>query len=244
MYSFLVLISAVLALTGESYAAPATGLSISKTTRCGSSFQLTCKGSKFGDCCSAYGYCGSTSDYCGKGCQSGFGKCSLSYTTKPSPATISPGAPSKDGSCGGSKGRTCLGSTFGNCCRLVPQLAHAQVRWLTRGFSRYGFCGSSSAYCGLGCQSRYGKCSSSPSSTIKNKPTTSCSQTSSKTQSKSTTSCSRSNTTRTTKPSSSTPAAYPSSTLKVTTNARCGAGFGFTCMGSQWGDCCSKNSNW
>ncbi|KAF2023809.1 hypothetical protein EK21DRAFT_26445, partial [Setomelanomma holmii] len=26
----------------------------------------------------------------------------------------------------------------------------------------------------------------------------------------------------------------------ITTNARCGKYFGFTCQGSQWGNCCSQ----
>ncbi|KAF2463623.1 FAD-binding domain-containing protein [Lindgomyces ingoldianus] len=50
---------------------------------------------------------------------------------------------STDGSCGGTT--TCQGSTFGNCC------------------SQYGWCGSSSAYCGTGCQPAFGTCSGSPS---------------------------------------------------------------------------------
>ncbi|KAH7363706.1 hypothetical protein BKA66DRAFT_389558, partial [Pyrenochaeta sp. MPI-SDFR-AT-0127] len=27
----------------------------------------------------------------------------------------------------------------------------------------------------------------------------------------------------------------------VTTNARCGKGFGWTCQGSRWGNCCSQH---
>lgn len=69
---------------------------ISTSARCGADFGgLTCKGSKFGDCCSQYSYwyvasffavvslrrvlipntSGSTKAYCGSGCQAGFGKC-------------------------------------------------------------------------------------------------------------------------------------------------------------------------
>jgi hypothetical protein len=49
-------------------------------------------------------------------------------------AHASPAAPlakravSSDGSCGGSDGNTCQGSSFGNCC------------------SQYGYCGSAAAY--------------------------------------------------------------------------------------------------
>jgi hypothetical protein len=42
----------------------------------------------------------------------------------------------------------------------------------------------------------------------------------------------------------STSSTAPSSTLKISTNARCGKGFGFTCQGSQWGNCCSQYSFW
>ncbi|KAL0931506.1 polysaccharide deacetylase [Colletotrichum truncatum] len=52
-----------------------------------------------------------------------------------------PTAPvSKDQTCGGANGYTCLNSVFGNCC------------------SYYGFCGSSMTYCGTGCQSGFGSC--------------------------------------------------------------------------------------
>ncbi|KAI3400377.1 hypothetical protein diail_3394 [Diaporthe ilicicola] len=47
---------------------------------------------------------------------------------------------STDGNCGGTTAQTCLGSTFGDCC------------------SQYGYCGSTSVYCGTGCQSGFGKC--------------------------------------------------------------------------------------
>ncbi|KAK6612567.1 glucooligosaccharide oxidase [Botrytis cinerea] len=46
---------------------------------------------------------------------------------------------STDASCG--NGYTCKGSSFGSCC------------------SRYGWCGSTSTYCGTGCQSGFGTCS-------------------------------------------------------------------------------------
>jgi hypothetical protein len=36
--------------------------------------------------------------------------------------------------------RTCLGSTFGNCC------------------SQYGYCGSSTDHCGTGCNTAFGNC--------------------------------------------------------------------------------------
>lgn len=68
---------------------------------------------------------------------------------------------SKDATCGGTNKYTCLGSTFGNCC------------------SSAGWCGSTSAYCGTGCQSSFGNCGSNGASTT----ATSSSKTSSATPS-------------------------------------------------------------
>jgi hypothetical protein len=104
---------AVCTFSPVSSALPASGLTVSTTARCGSSFGLTCQGSTFGSCCSKNGYCGSTSSYCGTGCQSTYGTCTSST---PSSASVTV---SKDGSCGGSKGYSCLNSVFGSCCRLV-----------------------------------------------------------------------------------------------------------------------------
>jgi hypothetical protein len=53
---------------------------------------------------------------------------------------------SKSARCGPSFGLTCKGSAFGNCC------------------SSQNYCGSTSTYCGIGCQAGYGTCSSTPSS--------------------------------------------------------------------------------
>ncbi|KAF2852568.1 carbohydrate-binding module family 18 protein [Plenodomus tracheiphilus IPT5] len=54
---------------------------------------------------------------------------------------------SRDGSCGGSKGYTCIGFLEGSCC------------------SKYGYCGSTPAYCGTGCNSKFGTCGIAKSST-------------------------------------------------------------------------------
>ncbi|GAB7346912.1 hypothetical protein MBLNU459_g1983t2 [Dothideomycetes sp. NU459] len=132
---------------------------------CGGSSGFTCSNSAFGNCCSASGWCGSGDLYCGEGCQAGFGTCGINVaslsssaaatttTTKSalpstskssssstSSAAASPTAVSTDASCGGTTGFTCQGSTFGNCC------------------SKYGFCGSTNAYCGTDCQSGFGTC--------------------------------------------------------------------------------------
>lgn len=107
------------------------GQSLSTTGRCGTQFGgLTCHGSTFGDCCSTYNYCGSSANHCSTGCQSNFGTCNVVPVAKVS----------TDGSCGGSSGFTCQGSSFGNCC------------------SKYGFCGRTTAYCDSGCNSSFGTC--------------------------------------------------------------------------------------
>jgi hypothetical protein len=89
--------------------------------------------------------------------------------------------------------------------------------------SRYGYCGKSSAYCGKGCNSVFGKCDNQASS----KPASSTLQTS-------------------TRSSASVAVASPSSSVKVTKDGRCGnangATGGFSCGGSAYGDCCSKYS--
>jgi len=121
-----------------------------------------------GKCCSKYGYCGTSSDYCGKGCQSEFGQCHGSKTsttiTKTSTTTTKKTSSTKktstkktsttktkttttvstktslptstNGKCGKNYG-VC---PSGNCC------------------SQYGYCGTSSDYCGKGCQSEFGQC--------------------------------------------------------------------------------------
>lgn len=97
--------------------ATASPQGVSTTSRCGASFGLTCRGSTFGQCCSQYNYCGTTSDHCGTGCQSAYGVCTSSPSSTPTSPKVS-----KDGKCGGTDSSTCLGSTFGNCCRYVKSI--------------------------------------------------------------------------------------------------------------------------
>ncbi|KAF7936224.1 uncharacterized protein EAE98_002443 [Botrytis deweyae] len=121
--------------------------SISPNGLCGAeNTNYTCEGSAFGDCCSEYGNCGSTSDFCGVGCQSLFGSCTTVSATLPTATnTATPTATlSPDGSCGGDNGYTCESP---NCC------------------SESGYCGSTSDFCGVGCQSAFGICSTSPTAT-------------------------------------------------------------------------------
>ncbi|KAF2120461.1 hypothetical protein BDV96DRAFT_266726 [Lophiotrema nucula] len=144
---------------------------------CGGTGGMTCKGFVDGQCCSQYGWCGASTDHCGTGCQPGFGLCGSSSasstsvvkpatssikpatsTIKPATSTVKPvsssvkpsststkaatptGKVSTDGTCGGTTKAICLGSTFGNCC------------------SQYGWCGSTTAHCGTGCQKTFGSC--------------------------------------------------------------------------------------
>ncbi|KAF1849606.1 carbohydrate-binding module family 18 protein, partial [Cucurbitaria berberidis CBS 394.84] len=51
------------------------GLKISPDATCGGKTGYTCLGSKFGNCCSQYGWCGTTTAYCGAGCQTKSGTC-------------------------------------------------------------------------------------------------------------------------------------------------------------------------
>ncbi|ORX49613.1 L domain-like protein [Piromyces finnis] len=92
-----------------------------------------------GQCCSRKGYCGTTKDYCGKGCQSEFGNCypSSSSTITKTVTMIRNSKPTNKAiRCGKGIGHC----PSDNCC------------------SRKGYCGTTNAYCGTGCQSEFGKC--------------------------------------------------------------------------------------
>lgn len=129
--------------SGDAYCAPETcdpafgkcggsGLPVSTDGQCGDGNGRSCAGSLFGDCCSEYGWCGGSSAHCGAGCQAGFGTC------------LSRAQPiSTDGTCSSTSQNgdaTCAGSASGNCC------------------SEWGYCGSTNAYCGTGCQAAFGTC--------------------------------------------------------------------------------------
>lgn len=112
---------------------------LSPDNTCGNLFNgnnkgYTCdpKSANGGPCCSAYGYCGTSASYCGAGCQKNFGTCSGSDSLPP----LNPDQ------CGPQNGNSKCGS--GQCC------------------STNGWCGNSTAYCGAGCQTGFGDCSSAP----------------------------------------------------------------------------------
>jgi len=97
--------------------------------------------------------------------------------------------------CGKDYGRSCAS---GYCC------------------SKYGYCGKTEEYCGIGCQFNYGKCNKLTSTK--------------KTTTKKTTSTTKKNTT--------TSNINPTSTIKYSLDGRCGPNFGNTvCKGNK---CCSK----
>ncbi|KAL5320122.1 hypothetical protein ACEPPN_013184 [Leptodophora sp. 'Broadleaf-Isolate-01'] len=111
-----------------------TAQAISTDGKCGSasSTKATCRGSAFGQCCSAKGNCGSGVFFCGKSnqCQPLYGNC-IDIST--------------DGKCGvaSSTGNaTCSGSTFGDCCSVK------------------GNCGDTSFFCASynNCQPQFGTC--------------------------------------------------------------------------------------
>ncbi|KLU90999.1 hypothetical protein MAPG_09524 [Magnaporthiopsis poae ATCC 64411] len=74
-------------------------------------------------------------------------------TNNPSRQPLLVGLPrSERGTCGAGAGKSCQGSPFGECC------------------SRYGYCGNSAEFCGSGCQSAYGLCSTPSLFNQANKP--------------------------------------------------------------------------
>jgi len=87
-----------------------------------------------GQCCSLYGWCGTGNDFCGNGCLKNYGHCSSSFDHQ----LNSDYDISNDGQCG-DNGRRC---PDGQCC------------------SKYGWCGTSSSFCGTGCQYKFGSCDS------------------------------------------------------------------------------------
>ena len=60
-------------------------LTISENGRCGGRSGFTCEGSKFGQCCSIYGWCGKGDAYCGEACDPLRGKCNDPFEIRPHP---------------------------------------------------------------------------------------------------------------------------------------------------------------
>ncbi|RYP80080.1 hypothetical protein DL769_002654 [Monosporascus sp. CRB-8-3] len=109
------------------------------------------------------------------------------YTHEPPTPTCGPGGgdpppptqTSVEGNCGA--GITCLGSEFGDCC------------------SQHGWCGSTAAYCGEGCQSAFGTCDGGSGG-----------------------------------------GGGGGGGAPVSEDGSCGGADGVTCVGSEFGNCCSQ----
>lgn len=115
---------------------------------------ITCSGTRYGACCSAFGYCGTGDDFCAldNGCQPSWGYCeggntpppavSTRTTISPQPSSQPGGGISRDGKCGPSNKQTCSGSTFGSCCGADNTCSTTTLGCLAI----------------LGCQKDYGYC--------------------------------------------------------------------------------------
>lgn len=102
-------------------------ISLSEAQNCGCASGL---------CCSQYGYCGTGSAYCGTGCKSG--PCTGTTpppTTTPPPPPPPPPPPST--------GKTCSSSCVGPGCACADS---------TNCCSQWGYCGTTSDFCGTGCK--------------------------------------------------------------------------------------------
>ncbi|RAL14996.1 uncharacterized protein BO97DRAFT_476379 [Aspergillus homomorphus CBS 101889] len=211
----------------------------------------TCLNSNYGNCCSAKGYCGSTSAYCGDGCNAHFGTC----TSQPNNTNTNTNAPttqqqpvSTDGNCGpnsSTKNATCLTSPYGDCC------------------SAKGYCGSTSAYCGDGCNALFGTCDDPTTQTVSTSGSCGGTANSNVTCLGSEFGdccsklgycgrndaycgvgcqvgfgvCDRSGTGTATRTATGTATATATASQRASTDGACGVGV--TCVGSEWGDCCS-----
>ncbi|KAJ8116161.1 hypothetical protein OPT61_g2355 [Boeremia exigua] len=260
MHSALLLAIAALPFLG------ADALKPNVTLRCGKQTKNTpnCKGSVFGNCCSKAGVCGSSSLHCGVGCQVGFGDCTSTKSTTKKPfssiksstssttvttvsvtltsasSTLStPSATSILSVVTSSPAPTLSSSTTSSPAPATSSPLTPDVKVSTDGScggtggftcsgspwgnccSEYGWCGSTGIYCDAGCNSAFGDCNGASSSV---EPSSSSTLTPS----------SFVTSTRTTP-------AIPSSTQAVSTNGECGASSnGLTCLGSEFGDCCSQ----
>ncbi|KAM5351096.1 hypothetical protein ACJ41O_003819 [Fusarium nematophilum] len=110
---------------------PTDVLEISPNQKCGGDTGYTCEGSRFGNCCSWYGFCGSSDTYCGTGCNWDFGSC------KPPEGEVHD---TTNGLCGHQFKASCFNYGDKKCC------------------SGWGFCGNSESHCKIGCQKGFGEC--------------------------------------------------------------------------------------
>ncbi|KAF2690172.1 carbohydrate-binding module family 18 protein [Lentithecium fluviatile CBS 122367] len=167
-----------------------------------------------------------------------------SSASTPSPSSTPTSLPvSKDGNCGSSSGQTCLGSSFGNCC------------------SRYGYCGSTNEYCLVteGCQRGFGTCSSASPISSSARPTPTKISPDGTCGGANGYSCTPGNCCsqhgwcgvtsdhcgEDCQPLFGTcikPGQPQPSPTKISLDGSCGGISGQTCLGSEFGDCCSQHS--
>ncbi|KXX80323.1 Pseudo-hevein [Madurella mycetomatis] len=217
-------------------------------------------------CCSDYGFCGESIDHCHPlfDCQEQYGSCGWprpapepSTSTTPTPTSTStsttPVTPTTtsttsaqqpptststsmtpiptgdlevttNGMCG--NGTMCVGNpNFGPCC------------------SQFFWCGSSLDYCGAGCRSDFGACLGVPGIPGGPAPnitttTTTTSQGQGPITSSTTTTPTTTRVTTTTSTTPSTPTVSIPAGMTSSTDGRCGNSV--TCLGSQFGRCCSQ----
>ncbi|PVH78196.1 carbohydrate-binding module family 18 protein [Cadophora sp. DSE1049] len=153
---------------------------------CGGQNAYTCTGTSYGPCCSSYNFCGNLTSHClpSHGCQPKFGTCTTpSPTITPSldglcgttTSTTCSGGP-WEGSCCSSYGFCGFNSTFclisqgcqsafGKCTQISPfGTCGGNTNYICTDSaygpccSEAGYCGSTSAYCGLRCQGQAGLC--------------------------------------------------------------------------------------
>ncbi|KAF2738185.1 glycoside hydrolase/deacetylase [Polyplosphaeria fusca] len=136
--------------------------------------------------------------------------------TATSAAPTPSGKVTTDATCGGTNGYTCLGSQWGDCC------------------STAGWCGSTDAYCGTGCNPAFGTCGTTGNAASSSAPASSSTPAPSSVKPVSSSVAASS-----VKPAS-TSAAPPASTPKVSRDGTCGNAKNLTCKGSVWGQCCSS----
>jgi len=134
------------------------GDDISRDGRCGPDFGYKCPSHQ---CCSAYGYCGDSDAHCSS-CIPGYGLCpgatvtttvkktttttkkTTTTTTKKTTTTTKKTTTTTAAATNVSTNNRC-GAGYGVC----PS---------NKCCSKYGYCGTTTSYCGNGCQSEFGKC--------------------------------------------------------------------------------------
>jgi len=149
--------------------------SYSTTGKCGPNDGIC----QYGQCCSKYGWCGTSEKHCliSNGCQSEFGNCSdtLKVSSNSQCGKKIGKCPagqccSKYGWCGTTEKHCSVEqgcqSEFGDCKKtiVIPTSTNGRcgeengICPNSKCCSKYGWCGTTDAYCGSGCQSEFGKC--------------------------------------------------------------------------------------